>query len=153
MVTPSYSEEQQEYDVKLHLQEFIIPTTFQNADEYVAFFENLMNQENLIKNYQEKVFHEGTFKFVEVLSITTRIVIKASKTVNVTESSTLNLKMIRSKGKGEEGKSEELLKEVKFDGIVNRIQHISETFIEIFVDINLKSPIDYHIQKNLPKKG
>jgi hypothetical protein len=53
----------------------------------------------------------------------------------------------------EEAQIEDPFEEAFFDGIVCLIQHISDDFFEMYIDINYKSPINYQVQKNLPKPG
>ena len=46
--------------------------------------------------------------------------------------------------------------EAEYHGIVLTVSHLTDAsvdFIEFTVDINLKSPIDYRVQKNLPKRN
>jgi hypothetical protein len=44
-----------------------------------------MKQEAIIESLEEKKFHDGIFHFVEAKDITTRIKIKANKSVGISE--------------------------------------------------------------------
>ncbi len=67
------------------MHEFDIPRTFDSAELYVEFFQELMKQEAIIESLEEKKFHDGIFHFVEAKDITTRIKIKANKSVGISE--------------------------------------------------------------------
>lgn len=97
VVSPHYSEDENEYILGIHLQEFQIMPTFESPEGYKEFFKDLMGQEAIIEKLVAKKIFQGAFEFVDTQSISTRIRIIADKSINISEKRLLFLRFTRSK--------------------------------------------------------